>query len=67
MKIYTVKDADGKLYPKAFLEIPTLSQTVVDGKIVDVDYGLDTANEYVKKSKGQFSLAVCELLEEANE
>lgn len=66
MKVYTIKDADGKLYPKAFLSIPTLSKTIVDGQIVDIDYGLDEAIEYAKKSKGQFNLAVCDLLEVAN-
>jgi len=63
MKIYTIKDTDGILYPKAFLAVPTPSQAVKDGNIVDVDLGMDSALDYINKSKGQFTLAICELTE----
>jgi hypothetical protein len=63
MKVYTIKDEEGKLYPKAFLSIPTISKTVIDGQVVEVDYGLEDVTAYIEKSKGQFTLAVCEVLE----
>lgn len=63
MKIYTVKDKEGILRPKVILELPLLTQAVLDGKIVNKDYGVQTVLDYIEKSKGEFKLAVCELTE----
>lgn len=64
MKIYTVKDKENKLYPKTILELPNVSEAVRDGKIVEVDYGLETVLSYIEKDKsGEMSLAICELIE----
>ena len=62
MKVYTVKDEDGNLYPRAILTLPKMFEGVIDKKIVQVDYGLDDVNEYLSKNK-ELSLAVCELTE----
>ena len=62
MKIYTIKDKNGRLYPKTILEFPTISEAIREGKIVSVDYGLETVMEWLGSKKGEgFSLAACEL------
>lgn len=63
MKVYTIKDADGNLYPKAVLAAPLIVEKVIDGKIVEVDYGAESIIDYIQKSKGEYRLAVCELIE----
>lgn len=62
MKIYTVKDKEGNLYPKALLEVPNVSDAVRNGEIVQVDYGLETVLEYLKKHD-DMELAICSLEE----
>ena len=62
MKVYTVKDEDGNLYPRAILALPKVFEGMIDKKIVQVDYGLDDINEFLKKNK-ELTLAVCELTE----
>lgn len=63
MKIYTVKDAEGVIRPKVKLEVPFVSEGVEGGKIVMKDYGLKEMELFLAESKGNFSLAVCELTE----
>jgi len=62
MKIYTIKDKNNILYPKAILEIENKAEAVKDGKIIEVDYGEEAVNEYLQKPKNKdFLLAICEL------
>lgn len=68
MKVYTIKDKEGNLYPKAILELENKNKGLRDGKIVTIDYGLETVQEYLESKKGKdFDLAICELSEVENE
>jgi len=62
MKIYTIKDEHGKLFPKAILELSNISECIVDGKIALVDYGLESVTKWLQSKEGKgFSLAVCSI------
>jgi len=64
MKIYTIKDENGVLFPKAILELPNISEAIRDGSVVTVDYGMETVLDWLKSKKGKgFFLAVCNLTE----
>ena len=64
MKIYTVKNEDGELLPKAILETADVHEAVRDGKIVSVDYGMDRVQKFIDSPRGKgLSLAVCDITE----
>ena len=64
MKIYTIKNEHGTLFPKVVCELPRKAESVVDGKIVEVDYGLEAIEKYLGSVMGEgFELAICELSE----
>ena len=61
MKIYTVKDEEGNLLPKAILEVENVVEGVKAGKITEVDYGLESVQNYAEKNN--LTVAICELSE----
>ena len=62
MKIYTIKDEDGVIRPKAMLELPKVMEVFRDGKIVTVDCGMEAILEYIESKHGKgCSVVVCEL------
>lgn len=64
MKVYTIKDNDGNLFPRAILEIENKAKAVRDDAIVEVDYGLEAVNRFLETKDGKgFELAICELKE----
>jgi hypothetical protein len=64
MKVYTIKNKQGKLLPMAILKVENIGDAVVDKQIVNVDYGLEAVKEYLQTPSGkEFELAICELQE----
>lgn len=63
MKIYTIKDEDGILRPKTILTISEKAHAVRNGEITLVDYGKEEVEQFIEKSKANYMLAVCKLVE----
>lgn len=64
MIIYTVKDQDGTLRPQVFLSEKTMRKTIVNNELVELDFGLTSAFEFLESRNGKgFTLATCELID----
>ena len=63
MKVYTIKDEEGNLKPQAILKVSTVSKSVLNGQIIEVDYGLEDIKTYLKKNP-DCTLAICNLISE---
>ena len=58
MEIYTVKDDTGGIYPKAFIAKKDIRDAVVGGKIVQVDYGMESVEAFLDTEAGK-GLKLC--------
>ena len=64
MKLYTVKNENGTLFPKAICEMECIAETVINKEVVLVDYGLEKIQKYLHSGQGEgLLLAICELTE----